>query len=66
MRLIKYAAVNGTKKVTIAHSDTGPQNDEVKRLKRSGIATSLELVWRNEIAGMVNAYLFGRTSGRSL
>ena len=52
--------------MVVAHKAAGPQNEEVKRRNRSGIETGHGLLLIKEIAGIVNAYLFGRISGRSL
>lgn len=40
VRLTKYDAVNGMKKVVKAQSKAGPQNDAVNSKKRSGILTA--------------------------
>jgi hypothetical protein len=54
------------RKLENAQSVAGPQNELVKRRKRSGILTGYGLEFRKAMAGMVNAYLLGRSSGRKL
>lgn len=64
VKLKKYAAASGMRKLENAQSVAGPQNELVKSRKRSGILTGYGLVFKRAMAGMVNAYLFGRSSGR--
>lgn len=52
--------------MVVAHKVAGPQNDEVRRRNRSGIEIGHGPLLIIAIAGIVNAYLFGRISGRSL
>ncbi len=66
VKLKKYAAKSGMRRLVKAHNVAGPQNELVKSRKRSGILTSYGLVLRRAIAGIVNAYRSARSSFRRL
>jgi len=66
VKLKKYAAKSGTKKLVKAHNVAGPQKELVKSKKRSGIFTSYGPVPKSAIDGIVNAYLSARSSFRKL